>query len=109
MLAASLLLAVLVGSVLAMLVLTINGFRQTAQRVRHSEEVIASANQLEKQVLDLETGERGFMLTRREASSSRGGVRAGNCPSAPTGPGAPSPATPTRRRRPPASRAPPPP
>jgi CHASE3 domain sensor protein len=28
--------------------------------------VIASANQLEKQVLDLETGERGFMLTRRE-------------------------------------------
>jgi CHASE3 domain sensor protein len=66
MLAASLVLAVLVGSVLTLLVLTINGFRHTAQRVRHSEEVIASANHLEKQVLDLETGERGFMLTRRE-------------------------------------------
>jgi signal transduction histidine kinase len=66
MLAASLVLAVLVGSVLTMFVVTLLGFRQTAQRVRHSEEVIASANRLEKQVLDLETGERGFMLTRQQ-------------------------------------------
>jgi signal transduction histidine kinase len=66
MLAASLVLAVLVGSVLTMFVATLLGFRQTAQRVRHSEEVIASANQLEKQLLDLETGERGFMLTRQQ-------------------------------------------
>jgi signal transduction histidine kinase/CHASE3 domain sensor protein len=66
MLAASVVLAVLVGGVLALLVVTLLGFRHTAQRVRHSEEVIASANQLEKQLLDLETGERGFMLTRQQ-------------------------------------------
>src|SRR6185295_9661386 len=31
---------------------------------RHSEQVIASANRAEKQLLDLETGARGYALTR---------------------------------------------
>jgi signal transduction histidine kinase/CHASE3 domain sensor protein len=66
MLAASLGLAVLVGSVLTVFVVTLLRFRETAQLVRHSEEVVASANHLEKEVLDLETGARGFMLTRQQ-------------------------------------------
>jgi methyl-accepting chemotaxis protein len=35
----------------------------TSERVRHTEEVIAGANQLIKAAIDAETGERGFVIT----------------------------------------------
>jgi signal transduction histidine kinase/CHASE3 domain sensor protein len=67
MVGASILLAVLVGAVLTVLAVTLYGFRGTANRARHSEEVLATANRLERVVLDLETGERGFLLTRQQS------------------------------------------
>jgi CHASE3 domain sensor protein len=38
----------------------------SAQLARHSEEVLATANQLERLVVDLETGGRGFVITGQE-------------------------------------------
>ena len=38
----------------------------TARMARHSAQVLAAANLAEKEVLDLETGARGFALTREE-------------------------------------------
>jgi signal transduction histidine kinase len=66
MLGASALLALLVGGVLAVLAVTLHGFKGTADRGRQSEDVIATADRLEKVVLDLETGERGFILTHQQ-------------------------------------------
>jgi len=46
------------------LVFAVSGLRNADDRARHSEQVLASANRLERLVLDLETGQRGFALTR---------------------------------------------
>ena len=40
---------------------------------------VFAAQRLEKLVLDLETGTRGYVITRDPASSSRGARRAGRC------------------------------
>ena len=60
-------LAVVVGLAIGALVLTIGDLRHDGRMARHSEQVIAAANRAEKQVLDLETGARGFALTREDA------------------------------------------
>jgi signal transduction histidine kinase/CHASE3 domain sensor protein len=59
-------LAVVVGIALALLLLTITDMREASRSVRQSAQVLAAANQAEKLVLDLETGARGFALTREE-------------------------------------------
>jgi signal transduction histidine kinase len=63
MLAASVLLALVVGGAFTVLLLTIDDLRADAQRNSHSQDVLIAANRLERLVLDLETGERGFILT----------------------------------------------
>jgi signal transduction histidine kinase len=63
---ASALLAVVVGAAFAVLVVAIADLRDAADRARHSEEVLAAANQLERLVIDLETGQRGFVITGEE-------------------------------------------
>ncbi len=63
---ASALLALVVGSAFAVLVVAIADLRDAGQQARHSEEVLAAANQLERLVIDLETGQRGFVLTGEE-------------------------------------------
>jgi signal transduction histidine kinase len=45
------------------LVIAVSGLRKADGRTRHSEQVSASVNRLERLVLDLETGQRGFALT----------------------------------------------
>jgi signal transduction histidine kinase/CHASE3 domain sensor protein len=57
-------LAVVIGLAIGVLLLTIGDMRHAARMARHSEQVIAAANRAEKQLLDLETGARGYALTR---------------------------------------------
>ena len=64
---ASALLSLLIGGAFAFLVSAVVGMRDTAALARETEEVLASANDLERLVIDLETGQRGFQLTGDEA------------------------------------------
>jgi PAS domain S-box-containing protein len=64
MLIASAALAVLVAAAFAVLVLGIGELRSDARLARHSEAVLTDANDVQNLVVDLETGERGFVLTR---------------------------------------------
>jgi signal transduction histidine kinase/CHASE3 domain sensor protein len=59
-------LAVVVGLAIGAMLLTIGDMRHAARMARHSAQVLAGANLAEKQLLDLETGGRGFALTRDE-------------------------------------------
>ena len=49
--------------VFLVLFLAITGLRQRSLDARHSQQVIATANELQTLVIDLETGVRGFVLT----------------------------------------------
>ena len=53
--------------VFAVLFLAITGLRQRSLEARHSQQVIATANQLQTLVIDLETGLRGFVITDDES------------------------------------------
>jgi signal transduction histidine kinase len=52
--------------VFGILFLAITGLRHRSQEARHSQQVIATASQLQTLVIDLETGVRGFAITRDE-------------------------------------------
>jgi len=62
-------LAVGVGLALvfAVMFLAITGLRQRSLDARHSQQVIATANELQTLVIDLETGMRGFAITRKRS------------------------------------------
>ncbi len=64
--AASVAVVLLTIAVFAVLLASIGDLRDSARKAQHSEQVIAAANSLEAVVLDLETGSRGFVITRRE-------------------------------------------
>ncbi|MFL5946045.1 MAG: ATP-binding protein [Gaiellaceae bacterium] len=51
--------------VFAVLFLAITGLRHRSLEARHSQQVIATANQLQTLVIDLETGIRGFAIARK--------------------------------------------
>jgi CHASE3 domain sensor protein len=63
MFAASTALALVVGAVFAILLVSIGELRSSDDWASHSEQVIATANLLEREVLDLQTGARGFIIT----------------------------------------------
>src|SRR4051794_13460495 len=65
MVLATVALALVVGAVFATLLLTIADARDAQRSARHSQDVLIAANGLEEQVLDLETGQRGFILTHQ--------------------------------------------
>jgi signal transduction histidine kinase len=67
MLIASGLLALLIGAAFAVLLSSVADLRTLERRARQSEEVLAVANLLERQVVDLETSQRGFVITRQES------------------------------------------
>jgi signal transduction histidine kinase len=67
MILASVGLAVVIGAAFATLLLTINDARTSERSARHSQNVLIAANRLEERVVDLETGQRGFLLTRQES------------------------------------------
>jgi CHASE3 domain sensor protein len=63
---ASVLVALLVGGAFAILLLTISDLRTSQREATRSREANAAADQLEERVIDLETGTRGFVITRQE-------------------------------------------
>jgi signal transduction histidine kinase len=63
---ASLVLALLVGGVFAILLVAIEDQRDSARLASHSRAELADADRLEKLVIDLETGQRGFVITGEE-------------------------------------------
>ncbi|HEY6890036.1 MAG TPA: CHASE3 domain-containing protein, partial [Solirubrobacter sp.] len=64
--AASILLALVVGGGFTVMLLAIDELRTDDRRTRRAQRVTVAANQLEQLLLDLETGERGFVLTRQD-------------------------------------------
>jgi signal transduction histidine kinase/CHASE3 domain sensor protein len=66
MLFASGLLMLILGATFAVLLVAIDDLRAAARATQASEEVLATANELERLVIDLETGVRGFVLTREQ-------------------------------------------
>jgi signal transduction histidine kinase len=52
--------------VFLVLFLAITGLRERSLQARHSQQVIATANELQTLVIDLETGLRGFVITNNE-------------------------------------------
>jgi signal transduction histidine kinase/CHASE3 domain sensor protein len=67
MLAAGGALALIVAAAFALLLATISDLRDSSRLARHSDQAIASANRAEKLLLDLETGQRGLVITRSES------------------------------------------
>jgi signal transduction histidine kinase len=65
MVLATVALALVVGAVFATLLITIEDARTAERKAQHSQDVLIAANRLELRVLDLETGQRGFLLTRQ--------------------------------------------
>ena len=63
---ASALLSLLIGGVFVYLVTAITGMRDTAALALRSERVLAAAYDLEGLVIDVETGQRGYLLTHDE-------------------------------------------
>jgi signal transduction histidine kinase len=66
MVLASVALALVVGAVFAILLVPIQHARNAARSALHSQDVLIAAHGLEQRVLDLETGQRGFILTRQQ-------------------------------------------
>jgi signal transduction histidine kinase len=60
------LLALVVGGAFAVLFSSLTEMRATERRAVRSAEVLTAANGLERLVLDIETGERGFSITGQE-------------------------------------------
>jgi signal transduction histidine kinase len=65
MILASVALALVVGAVFATLLFTIVQARNAESSALHSQDVLIAANGLEQAVLNLETGQRGFLITRQ--------------------------------------------
>jgi signal transduction histidine kinase len=66
MLIASALLALLIGAAFAVLLSSVADLRALERRARQSEEVLQDANVLERIVVDMETAQRGFVITRQD-------------------------------------------
>ena len=60
---ASGLLLLVVGSAIAVLIFAVADLQRSERHVQHSQEVLVAANRLELLVVDLESGERGFIIT----------------------------------------------
>ncbi len=63
---ASGLLALVVGCAIALLLASIAELRADERRALRSQDVLVAANHLERLILDVETGQRGFLLTGRD-------------------------------------------
>ncbi len=60
------LLSVVVGSVFFLLVLVIGTLRATAAHAQHTQQVLLASNRLNLLMVDIETGQRGFIITGDE-------------------------------------------
>jgi signal transduction histidine kinase len=66
MVVASGLLALIIAATFAVLISSVADLRTTERSARQSEEVLVVANRLERLVVDIETGQRGFVLTGQQ-------------------------------------------
>jgi signal transduction histidine kinase len=66
MVASSALLALVVVAAFTVLLVAIDDLRGAERSTGHAQDVLIATNSLERLVLDLETGQRGFVLTRQE-------------------------------------------
>jgi CHASE3 domain sensor protein len=62
---AAIVLAFLVMGTFGLMISTIQSLRGSAGEAQHSEQVVGLANRLERLALDLETGMRGYVITRQ--------------------------------------------
>ena len=60
---ASVALVVLIGGAFAVLLVALDSMRDSGALARHSRVELSAADRLEKRVVDLETGQRGFVIT----------------------------------------------
>jgi hypothetical protein len=90
------LLALIVGAVFVVLVVAIEDQRDSARLAVHSRAELAAADSLEKLVIDLETGVRGFVITREEGFLEPWGVLPGPPSQSRPGSWSPSPTTPSK-------------
>jgi signal transduction histidine kinase len=58
--------AVLIGTVLVVLIVAVTGQRDSARSAFRSQEALAAGNQLEKSLITIENGVRGFVASRRD-------------------------------------------
>jgi signal transduction histidine kinase len=58
--------AVLIGTVMVVLIVAVTGQRDAARSAFRSQEALAAGNQLEKSLLSIENGVRGYVASRRE-------------------------------------------
>ena len=63
---ANALLLLMVAAAFGVLLLAVVDLRKSEHRVQQAQETLTTANQLERLVLDLETGQRGFIMTGEE-------------------------------------------
>jgi signal transduction histidine kinase len=66
MVVASGLLALVIGAAFVLLLLSIDDLRSSARLTSNARQELAAADRLEKLIIDLETGVRGFVITRQE-------------------------------------------
>jgi signal transduction histidine kinase len=66
MVVASGLLALVIATAFAVLISSVADLRTSERRARQSEEVLVVANRLERLVVDIESGERGFVITGQQ-------------------------------------------
>src|SRR5687767_7075716 len=59
-------LALLVGAAFAVLLRAFDVERDAGRQVMHSQQVLSTANAVERLLLDLETGQRGYLITGEE-------------------------------------------
>jgi signal transduction histidine kinase len=63
---ASGLLALIIAGAFAVLLWSVADLRDAQRLAKHSQEVLAAANRLERLIIDVETGQRGFAITQED-------------------------------------------
>jgi signal transduction histidine kinase/DNA-binding response OmpR family regulator/CHASE3 domain sensor protein len=67
MLGASVLVALIVAGAFAVVLVAVSDLHASARQARHAEQVIATATELEKLLIDAQAGQRGFVITGQES------------------------------------------
>jgi len=65
-LVATALLTLLIGGAFAILLIVVEDLRETGREAVDTREEVAAADRLQKTIIDLETGQRGFVITGKE-------------------------------------------
>ena len=63
----SVLLSIIVGAVFFLLLLAIRGQQDSAAQAQHNQRALLAADQLDLVIVDMETGQRGFIITGQES------------------------------------------